>query len=179
MTERRRLPNRRPSISFDIAVGGLKYKATASYFPDGRVGELFLSNTKPSSQSDVNARDAGVAASLALQFGCPLDVLRASAWSRLTPTKTGPPRSKSQPELQTNFENFVTRSSQNAPIVVRKDRVHEQRHHHHGFSLRRQAARRLRPASSRRACLRSPRSRESQPRLFRNISRGGGSAPKH
>jgi hypothetical protein len=76
MTERRRLPNRRPSISFDIAVGGLKYKATASYFPDGRVGELFLSNTKPSSQSDVNARDAGVAASLALQFGCPLDVLQ-------------------------------------------------------------------------------------------------------
>jgi hypothetical protein len=38
--------------------------------------------------------------------------------------------------LQTNFENFVTRSSQNAPIVVRKDRVHEQRHHHHGFGLR-------------------------------------------
>src|SRR5262249_31783612 len=68
----------------------------------------------------------------------------ASAWLRLTPTKTGPPRSKSQPELQTNFENFVTRSSQNAPLVVRKDRVHEQRHHHHGFGLRRPPARRLR-----------------------------------
>jgi hypothetical protein len=37
---------------------------------------VFLTNSKPSSQSDVNARDAAVAASLALQFGCPIDVLR-------------------------------------------------------------------------------------------------------
>jgi hypothetical protein len=30
----------------------------------------------PGSQSDANARDAAVAASLALQFGCPLETLR-------------------------------------------------------------------------------------------------------
>jgi ribonucleoside-diphosphate reductase alpha chain len=45
-------------------------------FDDGSISEIFLSNTKPSSQSDVNARDSAVAASLALQFGCPLETLR-------------------------------------------------------------------------------------------------------
>jgi hypothetical protein len=54
----------------------LRYTATFSRYPDGSIAEIFLSNTKPSSQSDVNARDAAVAASLAFQFGCPLDVLR-------------------------------------------------------------------------------------------------------
>jgi ribonucleoside-diphosphate reductase alpha chain len=76
MTVRERLPNRRASESFTFEYGGLRYHATISYFADGRVGELFITNTKPSSQSDVNARDAAVAASLALQFGCPIDVLR-------------------------------------------------------------------------------------------------------
>jgi hypothetical protein len=76
MSERRRLENRRPSETFNFEVGNLRYTATVSRFSDGRVAEVFLSNTKPSSQSDVNARDAAVAASLAFQFGCPLDVLR-------------------------------------------------------------------------------------------------------
>jgi ribonucleoside-diphosphate reductase alpha chain len=35
-----------------------------------------LQNHKPGSQSDTNARDAAVAASLALQYGCPLQVLQ-------------------------------------------------------------------------------------------------------
>ena len=76
MTARERLPNRRASESFTFECGGLRYHATISYFADGRIGEVFISNTKPSSQSDVNARDAAVVASLALQFGCPIDVLR-------------------------------------------------------------------------------------------------------
>jgi ribonucleoside-diphosphate reductase alpha chain len=62
--------------SFDFECGTLRYHATVSRFETGAVGEIFLSNTKPSSQSDVNARDPAVAASLALQFGCPLDVRR-------------------------------------------------------------------------------------------------------
>jgi hypothetical protein len=74
--KRRRLPNRRASFSFDIEVAGLRYTATVGHFPDGSIGELFLQSTKPSSQSDSNARDAAVAASLALQFNCPLETLR-------------------------------------------------------------------------------------------------------
>jgi hypothetical protein len=76
MSTRERLPQRRASETFGLECAGLRYTATISRFDDGRIGELFLSNTKPSSQSDVNARDASVAASLALQFGCPLETLR-------------------------------------------------------------------------------------------------------
>jgi hypothetical protein len=76
MPARRRLAERRRSESFTFEAGGLRYHATVSWFDTGEIGEIFLSNTKPSSQSDVNARDAAVAASLAFQYGCPLEVLR-------------------------------------------------------------------------------------------------------
>jgi ribonucleoside-diphosphate reductase alpha chain len=75
---RARLVNRRANEGFDFECDRLHYHATISRFATGEIGEIFLSNTKPSSQSDVNARDAAVAASLALQFGCPLDVLRTA-----------------------------------------------------------------------------------------------------
>jgi hypothetical protein len=73
---RQRLPNRRLAETREIERNGLKYTATFGRFPDGRIGEIFLQNHKPGSQSDSNTRDAAVAASLALQFGCPLEVLR-------------------------------------------------------------------------------------------------------
>jgi hypothetical protein len=76
MNARQRLPNRRLAETFDIEVAGLFYTCTVGRFPDGQIGELFLQNHKPGSQSDANARDAAVAASLALQFGCPLETLR-------------------------------------------------------------------------------------------------------
>jgi hypothetical protein len=76
MSERARLPNRRQSTTYSLEVNGLEYTATVSQFADGTLGEVFLQNHKPGSQSDCNARDAAVAASLALQFGCPLEVLQ-------------------------------------------------------------------------------------------------------
>jgi hypothetical protein len=76
MTERRRLPNRRASLVFDLELNGLRYTASVSRFPDGPVAEIFLQNHKPGSQSHSNARDSAIAASLAMQHGCPLDVLR-------------------------------------------------------------------------------------------------------
>ena len=76
MTIRNRMPNRRAAESFELEVGGLRYTYTAGRFPDGSVGEIFLQSHKPGSQSDANARDAAVAASLALQYGCPLPVLQ-------------------------------------------------------------------------------------------------------
>jgi hypothetical protein len=75
---RERLPNRRASTTFELDVGNLHYTCSFSCFADGRVGELFLSNTKSGSQSDANARDSAVAASLALQFGCPVETLRGA-----------------------------------------------------------------------------------------------------
>ena len=76
MSERKRLPNRHFCESYSFECNALQYTATIARFPDGRIAEIFLSNTKPSSQSDVNARDAGVAASLAFQHGCSIDELR-------------------------------------------------------------------------------------------------------
>jgi ribonucleoside-diphosphate reductase alpha chain len=73
---RERLRNRRRSETFTLEVNGLHYVASFSRFDDGRVAEVFLQDRKPASQSDANARDSAIAASLALQFGCPLDVLR-------------------------------------------------------------------------------------------------------
>jgi len=73
---RERLRNRRGSEIFTLEVHGLHYIASFARFDDGRVAEVFLHDRKPGSQSDSNARDAAVAACLALQFGCPLDVLR-------------------------------------------------------------------------------------------------------
>jgi hypothetical protein len=76
MTTRNRLPNRRSAETSELAFGQLRYTYTAGRFPDGSVGEIFLQSHKPGSQSDANARDAAVAASLALQYGCPLPVLQ-------------------------------------------------------------------------------------------------------
>jgi hypothetical protein len=52
------------------------YTVTFSRFPDGRVGEVFLQNHKPGSQSDFNARDSAIVCSLALQHGVALEVIR-------------------------------------------------------------------------------------------------------
>jgi hypothetical protein len=46
VTAREALPNRRANESFTFEVDGLRFTATISRFPDGRVGELFLNNHK-------------------------------------------------------------------------------------------------------------------------------------
>jgi ribonucleoside-diphosphate reductase alpha chain len=76
MSERERLPNRRAAETFELEAGGLRYHATLGRFPDGRLAEIFLTNAKVGSHSDTNARDAAVVASIALQHGVPLEVLR-------------------------------------------------------------------------------------------------------
>jgi hypothetical protein len=81
MSTRQRLPNRRGSTTFDIEVAGLNYKATVSYFSDGRLAEIFVSNHKAGNASDVAARDAGILVSLCLQHNCPVETI-ARALSR-------------------------------------------------------------------------------------------------
>jgi len=76
LTARQRLPNRRGSETFALRCAGLTYVATVSRFDDGRIAEIFLSNHKAGSQADTAARDSAIVASLALQFGAPLDVIQ-------------------------------------------------------------------------------------------------------
>jgi ribonucleoside-diphosphate reductase alpha chain len=72
MTERRRLPNRRPSITLNFQCGPHHYTATISYFPGtNRLAEIFLGNGRAAA-----AKDSAVVASLALQFGVPLETIR-------------------------------------------------------------------------------------------------------
>jgi hypothetical protein len=76
MTARRRLPNRRSAETFTFEISSLRYTCTIGRYPDGSIGELFLSNHKADSAADVDARDAAIACSLALQHGADLETLR-------------------------------------------------------------------------------------------------------
>jgi hypothetical protein len=73
---RHRLANRRASETFALECAGLNYLATVSRFPDGRLGEIFLSNHKAGSAADTAARDAAIACSIALQFGADVETIR-------------------------------------------------------------------------------------------------------
>jgi hypothetical protein len=73
---RRRLPDRRASTTFELEVAGLRYTATFSRYPDGRIGELFLNNHKSNSAADTNARDAAIKFSFAVQHGADPEVIR-------------------------------------------------------------------------------------------------------
>jgi hypothetical protein len=73
---RRRLHDRHECVGLDFELGGMAYHATVSRFPDGQPGEVFINAAKSDSTADIVARDSAVAVSLALQFGCPIDVLR-------------------------------------------------------------------------------------------------------
>ena len=81
MSNRRRLPNRRGSITFDLQALGLTFTVTASRFNGGEVGEVFIQNHNATSAAGILASDCAIAASLALQYGCPAEVL-ARALSR-------------------------------------------------------------------------------------------------
>jgi hypothetical protein len=73
---RERLLNRRRSENFSFECNGLKFTATVSRYSDGRIGELFLSNHKTNSGADVNARDAAITFSIAVQFGADPEIIR-------------------------------------------------------------------------------------------------------
>jgi hypothetical protein len=72
---RDRLPNRRPSQNIAFERDNLNYQMTVGLYPDGRVGEIFLNAEHANSLLDALAHDAAILASLALQFGCPLETI--------------------------------------------------------------------------------------------------------
>ena len=73
---RRRLPNRRASQTFNFICGNFHYVATVSFFDDGRLAEIFIGNGKAGSGTDTAAKDSAVVASIALQHGVAVDVIR-------------------------------------------------------------------------------------------------------
>jgi hypothetical protein len=90
MTPRQRLPDRRASEQIGFFCCGFEFTATISRFPDGRLAEIFLANGKCGSDSDVSARDAAVVASIALQYGVPVEVLRKALMRDSAGQPSGP-----------------------------------------------------------------------------------------
>lgn len=90
MSTRRRLPDRRGSMTFTLEAGGLRFTATASPFESGALGEVFLQNHKADFTAGIMACDAAIAASLALQFGCPVETLRKALCRDARGKATGP-----------------------------------------------------------------------------------------
>jgi hypothetical protein len=59
MSERARLPNRRASVTFTFECNGLRYTAIASWFDDGRLGEVFVGNHRADSHADLLRQGRG------------------------------------------------------------------------------------------------------------------------
>ena len=72
---RQRLPDRRNSEVYGFVCEGRMYHATISRFDDGRLAEIFLNTDKPSSALQINAENAAILTSLALQHGVPADTI--------------------------------------------------------------------------------------------------------
>jgi hypothetical protein len=87
---RRRLPNRRANETFAFDWLGMKFTATIARFDDGMIAEIFLSNGRVNSHADTAARDSAVIASIALQHGVALDVLRRALMRDAYGTASGP-----------------------------------------------------------------------------------------
>jgi hypothetical protein len=75
MSKRERLPDRRGAELVDFEHDRRRWTVTIGRYPDGRVAEVFIDGPKESPIIAL-AQDGALAASLALQSGCPLDTLR-------------------------------------------------------------------------------------------------------
>ena len=84
MNIRERLPNRRggENIEFETSprpgVRPIAYAATLGYFNDGRLAEVFLRAGKAGTDLAIQAQETALVASFALQYGCPVEALRAA-----------------------------------------------------------------------------------------------------
>ena len=72
---RKRLSNRRRSVTFDLEHKGSFYEICVGLYDDDRLGEVFLSGCKTGSDMATLINDAAVLVSIALQYGAPVSVL--------------------------------------------------------------------------------------------------------
>jgi ribonucleoside-diphosphate reductase alpha chain len=102
--QRRRMPRERQSITHKFSLGGHEGYITAGMYPDGSVGEIFLTDVgKEGSTLRGMMNSFATAISIALQYGVPLETLvRKFAYMRFEPEgiTTNPeiPFAKSMPD---------------------------------------------------------------------------------
>lgn len=70
------LPAKRPHEVVEFHHRGHRYLGGIGRYGDGRVAEIFLDAGKAGTALQSVSRDAAVLASIALQYGAPLDVIR-------------------------------------------------------------------------------------------------------
>ena len=76
MSDRERLPNRRPNEIIDFEHDGQRYTAAISRFPsNGDIAEIFLTSGKYGAAVHMHAQDSAILASLALQSRVPLETI--------------------------------------------------------------------------------------------------------
>jgi hypothetical protein len=73
---RAKLPDRRSSTVFDFTSMNMKFTASASRYPDGRLAELFVDNHKQGSAIGTLVRDSAILVSFALQHGADPEAIR-------------------------------------------------------------------------------------------------------
>jgi hypothetical protein len=83
VSERERLPDQREADLVDFNHDGRRWTAAVGRFSDGRVAEIFLDAPKETPLVEM-AQEGAIVASLALQAGCPLAVLRHALAGRST-----------------------------------------------------------------------------------------------
>lgn len=81
MTQREKLPDRRRSETLEFKAGTepgreRDYVATLGFYPDGRLGEIFLRSGRSGTDISVLMIEIAVATSCALQHGCPAETIR-------------------------------------------------------------------------------------------------------
>jgi hypothetical protein len=85
------IPNRREAEVFSFEHNGIAFSGSVSRRQeDWRVVEVFLDGGKPGTAVQSVARDTAVAASLALQHGTPIEVLRQALTRNDDGTPAGP-----------------------------------------------------------------------------------------
>lgn len=81
---RRKLPNRRFVGTLDfqtfqrLGCNPIRYTASLGYYPDRKLGEVFLISGKAGTDLSIQAQEAAIAVSFALQYGCPIEEMRAA-----------------------------------------------------------------------------------------------------
>lgn len=86
------LPQRRHAEAFEFEHDGIRYRASISRAAplEGPPVEIFVEGGKPGSNVQALARDCAVLASLALQFGCPVETIQKALTRVDDATPAGP-----------------------------------------------------------------------------------------
>lgn len=85
------LPNRRHCETLTFEHEGFRFLASVARFPSGAVAEVFINTEmRAGSEADTNAKDAAIAISLALQHGCPFEVIRSAMSRKADGRPSGP-----------------------------------------------------------------------------------------